>query len=141
MPRLGCLAFRRDEDGAVAVEFALVVPVFLLMVFGIVDLGRAYYTVNNLVSAAREGARYASVLPDPTAIADSVRLVVANTGNGLGAGAIPSSLVDVAVDRTLNTVTVTVRNYPFKLITPFAGTIGRSTILMSKSATFHWEHS
>ena len=133
------LSLTRNEDGAVAVEFALVVPVFLMMVFGIVDLGRAYYTLNYLVSAAREGARYASMLTDPSATPDSVRLAVQNAGIGLGSGAIPSNQVGVTVDRTLNTVTVTIQNYPFKLITPFASTVGASTILLSKSATYHWE--
>lgn len=52
---------RRGERGASAVEFALVVPILLAIVFGIVDLGLAinrYAMVNN---AAREGVREASL--------------------------------------------------------------------------------
>jgi hypothetical protein len=42
-------------------EFALVLPLFLAMVFGIIDLGRVIWAMDDLGNAAREGARYASV--------------------------------------------------------------------------------
>ena len=34
------------------------VTIILMLLFGVVDMGRALYTANNLVSAAREGARF-----------------------------------------------------------------------------------
>ena len=43
------------------VEFALVFPVFILLLFGIFDLGRAVYAYNTIGDAAREGARVAIV--------------------------------------------------------------------------------
>ena len=45
------------ERGAAAVELALVLPLLLLIVGGIVDFGRFFYTQNIVVNAAREGAR------------------------------------------------------------------------------------
>jgi TadE-like protein len=45
------------ERGAAAVELALVLPLLLLMVGGIIDFGRFFYTQNIVVNAAREGAR------------------------------------------------------------------------------------
>ena len=51
----------KREDAQSLAEFALVVPIFLILVFGIIDFGmglRAYITVSQ---ATREGARYASV--------------------------------------------------------------------------------
>ncbi|MDP3182988.1 MAG: pilus assembly protein [Desulfobaccales bacterium] len=48
----------RRQQGGVAVEFALLLPVFLLLVFGIVDFGHAWYLKQELTSASREGARY-----------------------------------------------------------------------------------
>lgn len=47
------------ERGASLVEFALVLPLFLLLVGGMVDFGRAFYTQVTLTNAAREGARSA----------------------------------------------------------------------------------
>lgn len=53
---------RRAEDGAQAlVEFALVLPVLLLVILGILDLARAVSQENTLAFAAREGTRYAIV--------------------------------------------------------------------------------
>jgi Flp pilus assembly protein TadG len=48
-------------SGQALVEFALVFPVFLIILFGIVDFGRAIYAYNTLANAAREGARIAIV--------------------------------------------------------------------------------
>jgi hypothetical protein len=43
------------------VEFALVFPIFLLLLFGLIDIGRYVYTVNAVNQAAREAARFGSV--------------------------------------------------------------------------------
>lgn len=51
----------RDERGQALVEFALVLPVFLLLVFGLIDVARAVWQENTLAYAAREGTRYAIV--------------------------------------------------------------------------------
>lgn len=52
------------ERGSAAVEFALVVPILLLMIFGIIDFGRLVATYTTVRSAAREAARYGSALGD-----------------------------------------------------------------------------
>ena len=49
----------RDKRGAVVVEFALVLPVFLLLIFGMIEFGRAVMVQQILVNASREGARQA----------------------------------------------------------------------------------
>jgi Flp pilus assembly protein TadG len=48
----------RGERGSVAVEFALLAPVFLLLVFGIIDFGHAFYMQQMVSNGSREGARY-----------------------------------------------------------------------------------
>ncbi len=50
-----------ELSGQSLVEFALVFPIFLLLLFGLIDIGRYVYTANALNQAAREGARYGSV--------------------------------------------------------------------------------
>lgn len=52
--------FLRQQEGAVAVEFAILVPIFLVLIFGIVDFGHAYYMKQMVSNASREGARYGS---------------------------------------------------------------------------------
>lgn len=52
---------RSREDGAAAVELALVLPLLLLLVFGIIDFGRLFNAQITLSAAAREGARWAAL--------------------------------------------------------------------------------
>jgi Flp pilus assembly protein TadG len=55
-------ARRKDGDrGAAAVEFALVLPILLLLVFGIIDFGRALNAQLTITQAAREGVRLAAL--------------------------------------------------------------------------------
>jgi Flp pilus assembly protein TadG len=54
-------AIFRDRKGQNLVEFALVVPMLLLLVFGIAEFGRAWMTKNILTGAAREAVRIAAV--------------------------------------------------------------------------------
>jgi Flp pilus assembly protein TadG len=49
------------DRGAAAVEFALLLPLLLLIVFGIIDFGRALNAQITLTQAAREGARLAAL--------------------------------------------------------------------------------
>lgn len=47
--------------GQALVEFALIVPIFLLILLAVFDLGRAVFAYNSVTNAAREGARLAIV--------------------------------------------------------------------------------
>lgn len=64
----GRLASRRAGSGQSLAEFALVLPIFLLLFFAVVDLGSAVFTFNSLTNAAREGARLAIVNQDNASI-------------------------------------------------------------------------
>jgi Flp pilus assembly protein TadG len=63
--RICNLAVVRGQRGAAAVEFAVVVPVLLLIVFGILDFGRAMNYDNDATQLANEGARWAVVNSNP----------------------------------------------------------------------------
>jgi Flp pilus assembly protein TadG len=52
---------RQRPRGQALVEFALVLPVIVLLIFGIVDVGRAVFTYNTLSEAARQASRTAIV--------------------------------------------------------------------------------
>ncbi len=55
------MRLHREERAQSLVEFALILPIFLLIVTGLVDLARAVWQENTLAYAAREGTRYAIV--------------------------------------------------------------------------------
>lgn len=64
--KAGLARWRRDwrargRSGAAAVEFALVLPIFLLLLFGIIQFGSVLFLHNNMVNAAREAVRRMSV--------------------------------------------------------------------------------
>lgn len=58
---MGMLKLFRRKRGQALVEMALVLPILLLLVFGIVEFGRIYHCHMTLTSATREGARAGSV--------------------------------------------------------------------------------
>jgi Flp pilus assembly protein TadG len=65
---------RRSERGSAAVEFAILLPLLVLLLFGIIEFSIAYNHAQGLHAAAREGARVAS-LPQTTqaAVIDRVK--------------------------------------------------------------------
>jgi hypothetical protein len=65
---------RRQERGGVAVEFAIVLPVFLILGFGIIDFGHALYMKQVVTNVSREAARYATKYQTD---ANSVRILPA----------------------------------------------------------------
>jgi Flp pilus assembly protein TadG len=121
---------RPTSRGQALVEFALVAPLFFLMLFAIIDFGRYVYYVQILNNAAREGARYAivhgalSLAPtgppdDPSGAA--VKDVVRRYATGV-IGMEDAAVLDIAAtwdpDNTRdNPVTVAV-TYQFRSVMP-----------------------
>jgi Flp pilus assembly protein TadG len=67
---------KRSERGAVAVEFALMAPVLILLLLGIMEFGRAYNVQISLSNAAREGVRVMAISNDQTAASRAVHAAV-----------------------------------------------------------------
>lgn len=119
--RRGRLARRLgSERGAVAVEFALVVPLLLILLFSIVSVSRAFQAQATLTAAAREAARTMAIQNDlPAAKAAAV--------NTAAAASLPLSNGQVAVTPSscagkppTQNVTVTI-DYQFQPAGSFAG--------------------
>ncbi|MCE5267671.1 MAG: pilus assembly protein [Planctomycetaceae bacterium] len=78
-----CRRCRRNRRGAALVEFAIVAPIFFLLVFGIIEFGRAIMVQEIITNASREGARLAVLdAPNPTAgqVNTTVTTYLANAG-------------------------------------------------------------
>jgi hypothetical protein len=85
--------------GAVAVEFAFIVPVLLAVVVGMLELSRVYTVQNTLEMAAREGARFASL--DRTGM-----LLDGQTANDKLAGDVKNFLATTGIDPADVTVSI-----------------------------------
>ena len=91
-------AFGRSNTGSAAVEFAFVAPLLFLLMFAIVEFGRAWWAKSSLQYAAERAARYA---------------VVCGTGACPGDAAIKTYAANQVVDQPVDSSTFTV--------TPLAG--------------------
>jgi len=71
---------RGSQSGTTTVEFAIIGTVLMVVVFAVIEFGRALYTYNVLTEAARRGARMAAVCPvgDPK----PASVAIFDSGNG-----------------------------------------------------------
>lgn len=116
---------RKDgERGQSLVEFTLIVPIFLILVFAIVDFGMGLYSWITVTNAAREGARLGTVGADQASITARVRdtagnldnenltVTVTNCVSGCATVGDPGESISVHVD------------YEYHLITPLSSLLG-----------------
>jgi hypothetical protein len=89
----------RNRNGAVAVEFAIVAPLLVAIVLGMIELGRAFEMQNLLEVAAREGARFASMDRDGMLEPDESAndKLIEDVKNFLASNGIPRADIDVRV--------------------------------------------
>jgi Flp pilus assembly protein TadG len=96
------LRFGVADRGAAAVEFALILPLFLLLVFGMIGGGRVLATKMSMTHAANEGSRFGATFPtpnDPTQIdtwLGQVAQVTVAAANGDLAASVPARSICVA---------------------------------------------
>jgi Flp pilus assembly protein TadG len=131
-----------DERGAAAVEFALVVPLLLMLVFGIVDFGYMVNRVSMVNNAARDAARegslagtQASITATATAALDGVPgttvTVTCRKPDGTACGSYDA-------DAASGGTTVVTINYEHEMITPIAFIFGDS-VNLSRTAQMRIE--
>lgn len=137
------LRWSADERGAAAVEFAIVVPVLLVLVMGTIDFARMMAVAASLAAAVRDGARQGATISDFTdgTQVNAVRNRVVAAFQPIGGTALTTANVTVNAPNSSNNVVVSVSGYTYRPITPIASMIGMGTITFSRSATFRWERA
>lgn len=140
------------QSGAAIVEFALTLPLLLLLTMITTEFGRAIYQYNTIVKSVRGAARYLSaqtpssaLTADPAAITAATNLVVygntAGTGTPLVLGLTTGNVETPTWQTTgslplINTVTITVTDYTFHpLVTSVFGTTFGDIAFSDISAT------
>ena len=127
MMRAAPLTSERRQGGAVALEYGIILPVFLMLVLGLIDTGRLLWTQTTLDRAVEAAAR-----------CGAVNTVACGT-----AAQVQQKAVDEAYGLTIETssFTVSVRScgvqvdadYPFKLIIPW---IARTDLTLTASGCY-----
>src|SRR5437867_4314669 len=108
-----------NERGVAAVEFALLLPVLLMILFGIIEFGMIMYSREVITNAAREGARTGIVQGPPKRTAGQIKTIANNylTGTGINPAKVTFTVVG---DGLLNPNTLTVTaTYPYKFLVPY----------------------
>lgn len=124
---------RRDERGNGLVEMALVLPVAMCFLLGILTGGQAYFQKISLVDAAREGARYGASLKIPTASTADWKLAVQNRVASLSGGEITAAEVCVDLVRPTGSNTACGVNDPQGAASDPTSTLPASVVKVSVS--------
>ncbi len=137
-----CRTCRRNRRGAAAVEFAIVAPVFFLLVFGMVEYGRMIMVQQVITNAARAGR--AGAMLDPPGDSSSVTSTV---NNYLSSAGIPTGLSS-EVTPTFTAATSTapgqvkvVINIPFSKVSWLPHPWFLGSYNMSATSVMLWETS
>ena len=141
LSRRGLLRRRRTR-GQSLVEFALVLPVMLLIIMVGVDFGRAFLGWVNLQNSSRLGANYAAIHPNANwgnaGDSDTIRYTalinndIASSNCPLTALPMPTFSGTAIGDNATVALSCT-----FRFVTPFIGNIFPSGMTMSASSVFH----
>lgn len=136
--------FVRELDAGPIVEFAIIAPVLVLMLIGVIELAWAFNTRNTYVTAVREGARFAAVQVAPTGnpCTDhlaAIRTVVRSRVTA-GVDAVPDANITCAF--ASGNVTVRIVNQPYVSRTRVSlPRFLSQAITLNATATFRWERA
>ena len=110
-----------DQKGAAAVEFAIILPLLLMLLFGIIEFGIILYDKAMITNASREGARAGIVFVDPGVISDEeIENVVNNYCSGHLITFGEDSSIGINITRAGENLTVNVTyTYDFLVLPDF----------------------
>lgn len=111
---------RASERGAVAVEFAILAPVLVMLLLGIMEFGRAYNVQTTLTNAAREGVRSMAINNSQATARTAAKNAATQLSPALTDVNIAFSAANCAVGTQI-TVTIT---YSLSTMTGIAGPFG-----------------
>ena len=135
---------RKGEHGQALVEMALVLPLLLLLLFGVIEMGRVGYAYITVSNAAREGGRMATFGQKDPIIKSSIEYAA----NSLDSESLVIKITTLKTDGTISEleddrlpgqeVTVDVA-YPVQLIIPLISNVIPNPVNVHSSITMRME--
>ena len=130
----------KRQQGTAMVEFALILPMLLILTFTVTELGRAFYQYNVLAKSVREAARYLSVRAAGVDVAKAKNIIVYGKPGGGSSPVVPGLSLSNVPDPVwssagtfpaFNTVTVSITGYRFTPLATSVFGIGFNNIVFS----------
>jgi len=134
----------RSQEGTAAVEFAIVLPILMLLTLGVLDMGHMFYIDHLITNASREGARYAvkyiaPTTPEPTSaeVSNYVKLPSGLNYNAFNLDTLTVNTTYAGVfPNRIATVTVTAQKQWWVL----GGLLGLATKTLTAQTAMNVEH-
>ncbi|PKM82424.1 MAG: pilus assembly protein TadG [Firmicutes bacterium HGW-Firmicutes-14] len=131
-------SFRRKQHGQAVVEMALVLPILIMLIFGIVEFGRILNTYMIVTNLSREGAREGAVGGTDAEIISAVQL--GTNANQLNAGNLTITIDPTAAGPRARGSSVGVEvSYPVDIIAPVIGNIIGDPYVVTSQTTMRVE--
>lgn len=126
---------RKGEHGQALVEMALVLPLFFLLLFGVIEMGRVGYAYITVTNATREGGRVATLGGTDDQIMTSIK-AAATALDSMSLTIIITPLEDSRQSGQDVKVDVT---YPVQLVIPIISNVITNPVIVSSSIVMRQE--
>ena len=127
--------FRKGEQGQALVEIALVLPLFFLLLFGVIEMGRVGYSYITVSNAVRAGGRTATIGGTDVDITNSIN----NSAVSLDAANLVIVITPLQAQRQSGQAVTVQVTYPVQLIIPIISNVIPNPVVVSASIIMRLE--
>ncbi|KUO78857.1 MAG: hypothetical protein APF81_18270 [Desulfosporosinus sp. BRH_c37] len=126
---------RKGEHGQALVEMALVLPLFFLLLFGVIEMGRIGYSYIAVSNAARAGGRIATIGGSDADITNSIN----NAAVSLDSASLTITITPLQAHRQSGQAVTVQVTYPVQLIIPIISNVIPNPVVVSSSIIMRLE--
>ena len=129
------MKLRREQHGQALVEMALVIPLFFLLLFGVIEMGRIGHAYITVSSAARAGARLATIGGTDL----EIREAVLNAAPALNSSALTVEITPNQLNRQSGQGVSVQVTYPVQLIIPIISNVIPNPVVVNSTLNMRLE--
>lgn len=129
------MKLRREQHGQALVEMALVLPLFFLLLFGVIEMGRIGHAYITVSSAARAGARLATIGGTDL----EIREAVLNAAPALNSSALTVEITPNQLNRHSGQGVSVHVTYPVQLIIPVISNVIPNPVVVNSTLNMRLE--
>lgn len=129
------MKLRQEQHGQALVEMALVIPLFLLLLFGVIEMGRIGHAYITVSSAVRAGARLATIGGSDIEIREAVQ----NAAPTLNSSALTVEIAPNQLNRKSGQEVSVQVTYPVQLIIPVISNIIPNPVVVKSTLNMRLE--